>query len=135
ESAPAAGACTATFAVRRTVSPYCVDVRSAVMVVLVSPFDTWWKVGDDALWAKLPVATYNVTIWWDPGSSAESVREALPFCSGTGSVEVPSTTKVIVPVGVPAAEVTVAVTVHGSPNFVVVVVGPRVVLVAATAVR
>lgn len=49
-----------------------------------------------------------VTVWL-PTVSAETVAEALPLVTVASARLVPSTEKVIVPVGVPSLEVTLAV--------------------------
>jgi hypothetical protein len=80
---------------RRGVTVACATVSEEAVEVVV---------------ANDPSPLVNVAVTeWEPTVSAETVADALPLLTVAGARLVPSTEKVIVPEGVPSAEVTLAV--------------------------
>src|SRR5262245_532988 len=127
---PAPGATTATLAVKVTDWPVAAGLTDDSRATAVDARLTVWARAAEVLFAKSPVPAKEAVSAWLPTPS-DTGRLAWPVAS---TCAVPSTVlpsrKVTVPVGVPAAEATEALSVTGWPKTATSADEPMVVVVA-----
>ena len=132
---PAPGATAATVAVKVTAWPVAAGLTDEPRATVVDARLTVSVTTAEVLSAKLPVPAKEAVSAWLPTPS-DTARVAWPaaLTGAVPSTVVPSR-KVTVPVGTPAAEFTVAVSVTGWPKTAVAVDVLSVVVVAAAPTR
>src|ERR1051326_2182123 len=114
EGVPDPGAFAVTVAVKVTGCPRTAgSAEDDIAMVVASLFTTWESLAPLFAHPVLPVKFAVIT--WVPTASAAVVNDAWPLATGTADAVAPSW-KVTVPLGVPAAELTVAVNVTLCPN-------------------
>src|SRR3989441_2175860 len=125
-----------TVALRVTACPvvegFGVEVRVVVVAAAAGAFTTWVTTAE-VLAANVALPPYAAVSGWLPAASVEVESDALPLTSGAVPSTVAPSRNVTVPVGTPAAEVTVAFRVTACPVVEGFGVEVRLVVVAAAA--
>jgi hypothetical protein len=106
-----------TVAVNVTAWPDVEGLGEEVSVVVLAIFFTTWLKFGEVLVAKVASPLYTALIKYEPAASAEVVKVAVPPLIGAVPSTVVDLRNVIVPVGVPLEDVTVAVKVTDWPTF------------------
>lgn len=104
-----------TVAVYVMVVPNVVGFALAVNAVVLDAGLTTWVSGELVLGANVPLPAYAAESVWEPPPSVETLRVATPLVTVAEPSEFAPSVNVTVPVGVPAAELTVPVMTTADP--------------------